>query len=508
VSPRRNESWGSLSERDWSRRAAVSWFVLLTAFLLWSRLVYAPAFLYFFDNVNFALSIERFDPSAHQPQPPGYPLFVALLKLLNVLFRDPRRDLEAAGLIGSAAGLALVWLWTSHLFGRAAAWIAAALLAANPIFWMAGIVNPVRTFLVVIAAASGALAWNALTGSDPQGWFYLMSAALGFLSGFRPEALALLLPLWAATGIYRKLHFRYWAAGAGLLAVSALTWLVPLVVRIGGVTTTYRFFAEYLRDNSAGYTLAYGASAVAGLGTIRRVVLWNFALALGWIWALPLAWRTLRLTWSKQHTIVLAAAFLPAFLFHALIHVRDVDQTLITIPVVCVIGGAVLANLKPRGVLTAAVSVAVLFSLWNFRRPLLPDLQATSRGAIRYLDDWTRSTFAALDALKSDRAAVWIWDDAVVSWRQVSYYYPKNRLLDLDADPPLWLEQRHSTPATIDNRVVLIPNAPSLVLGVSHEQANLLSTIRGAKRQGPLIILPWSPGDQVQVGNRLLRNPR
>jgi hypothetical protein len=474
------------------------------ALVLVSRLPYSPPFLHSFDAVNFALAIEHFDPIQHQPQPPGYPVFVALLKMLDTFLHDPNRALIASGIIGTGAGLVLVWLWASRMFGRTAACVATALLFVHPVFWAAGIVNPVRTFLVVIAAATAAVSWNSLTAADPRSWFYATSATLGLLAGFRPESLLLLFPLWLATGWARKAGARTWTIASTLLVLSVLVWLVPLLAR-GGVAATFYMFFDYLRSNSREYTAAFGAGASASFATLCRVCVWTFGLAVAWIWAAPFAWRSLAAKWSRAHTVLLVSSFVPPFLFYAFVHVRDVDQTLLVIPTLCVIGGAVIAGLTTRTARVAALAAAVLFSAWNFRWPMFPEMGAASRGGIRYLYDWDRSTFAALDTLRAQLDSVIVWDDSVVTWRQISYYYPANRLLAL-GEVPLWLAARQAAPVQIEKDAILVPAATRLILGVSHKQANALAVLPGAQWCGPLIVLPWNPGSELRIGGRLLRS--
>jgi hypothetical protein len=113
-------------ERNRLWTASVS--VLALTVMVISRLIYTPRYLYFFDNANFVLAIDHFAPGMHQPQPPGYPLFVLLLKGLDVILHSANRDLVAAGLMGSALGLVLVWFWAASMFGNLAAWIAGGLL--------------------------------------------------------------------------------------------------------------------------------------------------------------------------------------------------------------------------------------------------------------------------------------------------------------------------------------------------------------------------------------------
>ena len=76
------------------RAAPLLLLVLLAGVVAATRLPLAPPYLFSFDNVNLALALERFDPRLHQPQPPGYPLFVGQARLLNWFFHSPERTLS------------------------------------------------------------------------------------------------------------------------------------------------------------------------------------------------------------------------------------------------------------------------------------------------------------------------------------------------------------------------------------------------------------------------------
>ncbi len=50
-----------------------TWIALLFSFLaLLLRIPFMSRFLYHWDSVNYALSLERYDVRLHQPHPPGY----------------------------------------------------------------------------------------------------------------------------------------------------------------------------------------------------------------------------------------------------------------------------------------------------------------------------------------------------------------------------------------------------------------------------------------------------
>jgi hypothetical protein len=480
-------------------------WAVVAAVLLWTRLIDRAPYLYYFDNANFALSILHFDPRLHQPQPPGYPVFVALLKALHVFIADPNRILIVAGLLGSAIGLISIWLWADWMFGRLAAWAATALLLLHPSFWTAAIANPVRTFLVVVAGVTAIAAWGAMTKSPWNSWFFAMSIALGLLSGFRPETLPLLLPLWIATGVFRRAGVRAWLTGSVLLVLSVLVWVVPLVSHTGGVASTWETMFSYLRDNSKGHTAAFGATLAESLTTAGQALRWNFVPAIAWLWAVPLAWRGLTAKWTRAHSVLMLGAFLPAFLFHAFIHIRNVDQTLITIPALCVTGGAVLACVRWQPVRFAGILLALVVSaLMFYRPPLFADMAPVTRSDIRVHNAVTRDTYEALEPSRHASDVIFVWDDADFTWRQVYYYFPDTRLLKLGGDPYWFVERQQGTPARVENGAIIVPPVHSLVVGTD-SLADELAKLPGAERRGPLVILPFGPGMEVKVLGQLLR---
>ena len=96
--------------------------VLLVLLTRWPLM---PAHLYSFDSVNLALALEDFDPTRNQPQPPGYPLFVAEARLLHRLFRTPERTFAALAILISGLAVAVLYLLGKRMFSPGVGIIAA-----------------------------------------------------------------------------------------------------------------------------------------------------------------------------------------------------------------------------------------------------------------------------------------------------------------------------------------------------------------------------------------------
>src|SRR5262245_31071231 len=88
------------------------------------------------DSLNFALGLREFDPSRHQPHPPGYPVYIGLGRLALAAARAaapqlPRMTAEAWALsiwsaIGGALAVVFAWKLFAHVARRqpAAGWAA------------------------------------------------------------------------------------------------------------------------------------------------------------------------------------------------------------------------------------------------------------------------------------------------------------------------------------------------------------------------------------------------
>lgn len=469
----------------------------LSAAIVVSRAMYAPKYLGNFDAVNFALAIREFNPGIHQPQPPGYPIFVLLLKSLNVILQDARLDLLAAGLIGSVAVVLLLWGLARDMFGEPAGFLGALVMAVHPLFWYAGLANPVRIYLALISIATAWAGWRCLNGNSAR-WLLVMSATLGLLSGFRPETLLLLSPLFVAVGLRVRVKWLSFVVAAAVMVACAGTWISVLVYNAGGFRPFLELYFGYLEANSLDHTLLFGAPQTAALETVRRTFAWNFLPAIPWAWALILAWPRLPAAIAAGRGFLLVVWFLPSFLFHALVHVRDLDQTLVTAPVVCLLGGWVLANMAPAGrrfVVPAAAVAMLALSVYWFRRPPMADLKLASSGTVRFSNDWMRSTFAALDTLRKEGPIAIVCYGSVVSWRQVSYYYPDTPVLYLpgaengsQAVSPFWV--LHSR-TTLAGNPISLPQGRSIVWSVAPgpEVRNALMQTGPIRELGPLVVI-------------------
>jgi 4-amino-4-deoxy-L-arabinose transferase-like glycosyltransferase len=315
----------------------------LAALLL--RLPFRSRFLYHWDSVNFALSLEHYDVRLHQPHPPGYFLYSMLGQLVNSAVHDANASLVWICLVSGVLGVvALYWLGTV-MFDRRVGVVAALLALANPLQWFYSDValSYSPEFLLVTLVAG--LCYLQLTGRR-QGWVW-SAILLGIAGGIRQNDLAFLLPLWLAS--LWPLPWRQRLASLAILAGVVTAWAWPMMALSGGL---------------AGYMAALGSesSGVAsesplfslrelGLNGARMVVYLGYALLLG---VLPLLWgawelaRTARAHLSDRRAWTLVLWIGPAAGFYTVVHLRQHGHIFTFLPALILLTALALTKLGER----------------------------------------------------------------------------------------------------------------------------------------------------------------
>jgi hypothetical protein len=519
--------------------------VLSVLFVLGGRLLIAcvtglplvPPYLHSFDSVNFALALEQFDPTRNQPQPPGYPFFIAEAHALAAFFRTPERTFAAIEILISGLSVAMLYLLARRMLGARAGFISAALLAVNPVFWYAALGSPLRPHLALVSTTVAYFCWRARDG-EPK-YFYAASAALGLGSGFRPELAAILFPLWAWTAWHYRDRAQRVLIGFGILAAGVATWILALIVFSGGPQHMLQAFSNYGVTQSQESSMLLDPAAGSWRRWAARAFLWNGLGALPWLWTLPFGRRKCRLTGAPPFAFA-ALWFVPGIIFHLLVHIGEADHALATIPVLCIAGGYCVAaaeeSLKSSPRFSWATSkavvplwVAVLGNLLLFfgqfpvphRAPSAEfrGLQSLSDSIIigtyeasyartRWIDQMAERAFKRIDELsrQSNRPIIIIWArDGEPVWRKIAYYLPKQPVYALDekGDPAsptgmaqLWLRDKrletHSGAAPIQ---IAVPRGARVLWLISPAAVEGLARVVAVHEADPLYYsdLPDTP---------------
>lgn len=178
-----------------------------------TRLLTIPRGFWEGEEIRLAQSLLTFDPFHGQPEPPGYPLAVALGRLLSVFIRDPFATLVTLSVIASIAG--------AYLLARFAGPAAAILLFFSPALLVFGPLPNVESVSLALIIAS----FYCLSRRQPE----LFAAAAAAAIGCRPQVAPAMIMVFAIGYVVLPRRRRMLVTFAAGMAVC----FIPLVEAVG-----------------------------------------------------------------------------------------------------------------------------------------------------------------------------------------------------------------------------------------------------------------------------------
>ncbi|GAC1440669.1 MAG: hypothetical protein NVSMB58_37810 [Terriglobales bacterium] len=482
--------------------------VLLALTAAWLPLL--PARLYDFDAANFALALEHFNPALHQPQPPGYPLFVALAKTVHTVVPSVRIVFFLSGLMGATAATFLLFRLGAKMFGFKAGLLAALLFMTNPVLWSAGLSSPVRVYIAVIAVATTLAVWPGWSGRISPRRFNEACLLLGFLSGFRPEMIVLMSPLVVVTGVWSRLRLGHYLLGMTCFWAGIATWMPLMILKVGGAAMYVQLLREYTAQQTSNSSVLYGANSKAALGMLKNALAWTGLGVVAWLPAATLVRHRDVFPQSRRVFFFFLLWFVPAFLFSIFVHIGAPGHALSTIPIFCLIGGWVLSVGEERvnqHSWVGGVTAVLAFNVILFFHPFSKATRESSYKPIRLLGDITATTLDRIDQLKAKHPIFLISCGAPVAWRILMYYYPDVPLLFLPSYPDIdgastepWRAQnKQVTEAKTAN--LSVPSCGKIVWVFQEPRlkALVMRTV-DAEDLGTLLITEARPAMRFQLG--------
>jgi hypothetical protein len=396
------------------------------------------------DNVNLAFSLEKFDPRVHQPQPPGYPLFVLFARIVNLLFNDATRTFHVLSILACALTLPLVFDLGTRLFGAPVGGTAVLLLIVNPALWYGSLDSPLRPYLALFSILVAYCSWRCWNGEKSYGMWGAL--ALGVGSGFRPDLGLYLFPVWFVAYWMGTRSAKAVLKGIGVLAGVVLAWLGGMAYMVGGFGELYELNRDYAVLQSSQLTQIIGGWS----RQLSRLIVWNGTAVVGCLWAIPGFLRSPeRVKLQSARAVFLMIWLFPGLIFQAWVHVADPGHTLFSIPALCIASAYVIvigARRVPQlreAMVGAALALNVLLFLGLFSLPaggepaggwrslrdaFLFRTFETSLGQLRFMDNTARTTLKELrEFIPADHRAAIVSSDMqtvnwFMNWRIARYY--------------------------------------------------------------------------------------
>ena len=270
----------------WWREALGAILVLV------SRVLTAPRTPWENDEFLFAEGVRRFDPSLYHPHPPGYPLFILLGKIVNVLTNDPWRALLILNIILAPIGFIALAREFRNWIDDADLAVAGAL-----VFYFSASMLVHGTIALSDGASIAflALALLALTQNTERSALMLgiwSSAAIGC----RPQLVVPIVPM-LLIAVWQMRTLRQRIACVAAFAFVSLMWFLPLMDAAGGWQALVAYEskqAAYFASHDA--AMSRGSMGSAAIGIRFLLHPWGskyvtIPLILAVLLGLPLLWR-------------------------------------------------------------------------------------------------------------------------------------------------------------------------------------------------------------------------
>jgi hypothetical protein len=342
---------------------------------LLTRLPFAGEILYHWDAINFAKALDRFDVWAGQPHVPGYILYVALTKIVHLVFRDAQTTLVAVSMVSSALAVVFQFFLGRDIFNRTVGLIAALFLATSPLFWFYGEIALPHTLDTLAVIVLVWLFYRILQGDHHLA--IPTAIWIGIAGGLRPQTQVFLMPLAVYVGW--RLGWRR-AIQAGItLAIVNFAWFIPLVWSTGGIGTYFYIMGKY-SANFNETTSVFSAGLLGFYRNMRKLTMYTlYAWSLFSIPAVVaiglLAWQRIikpgegrfadrfLSSWRRLNTPgfwFFALWMSPALFYYALIHMGQQGLVFIFLPALLLFSAAGIQYLFTKRQLVGHLFVAGL----------------------------------------------------------------------------------------------------------------------------------------------------
>jgi hypothetical protein len=395
--------------------------LILSAFVIYTRAKFHAQYLYSWDSVSFALSVEHFDVHLHQPHPPGYILYSYTIRILNDLVQDPNKTmiyLNIAASIGACIALyKLVWMMSqSHIAAAGASF----LYAVNPVSAFYGSVAEIYAiegFWVMV------IVLFLMASRKQEKYLIWASVAMAVAGGFRPTTEIFLLPVYLACCFIREK--KNFVLPLAVLLIGNLLWFVPLVLKSGGLQS----YLEAVRGQSE--RAAADASEPGESGSAWKLILRILqAISLPVIIAVLIRMNRLRV---KRIDWLLATAILPSVVFFFIFPYPKDGYLLVFIPALIAMFALFLSRLYSVGTQAAVLISSCALTWFFYIHPVTPpsflgEFTQPNRQIMQARMDRLKNFFEIVDGIEGGSPKVFVLETRhfFPNWRTMLYYYPNS----------------------------------------------------------------------------------
>lgn len=227
-------------------------FIGLFALIGWvSRLPFIEQMQSHWDGPQYSIAILRYSLFQETPAPPGYPLYIAIGWVWNLMVNDPHKALLFESVLFSGIGAVVMYVAGKIIFSRFVGIIAAILFLSGPAFYYFGLTAYAYGILPVIVTILALIVYVIVIHRRQLS--IPLAGIVAFAIGFRPQELLFLIPLI----LYAVWHLTPKERKTFLLAsiVLNLLWLLPFLFVVGGPIAYYKASTAFANTAIAAFTV-------------------------------------------------------------------------------------------------------------------------------------------------------------------------------------------------------------------------------------------------------------
>lgn len=389
------------------------------------------------DSVHYALALEHYDITVHQPHPPGYFLYVMLGRLFHLLISDANAALVTMSIVFNGLTVVVIYLVANEIFERRTAVIAALLAITSPNLWFHGEIALSYGVEVFFSAFVGFLCWKLYT--ERYQYIWLTVLALGIAGGIRQNTIVFLFPLWLLA--VRKAPPWKIIASIALLGGVCISWFVPMVWMTGGwnaYTGAFKELWEFTTGHNSVFDRGWQAFSLYAQTLFDFSM---FSIGAGVLTVGLSSYAFLRQGASRPtdgaRPLFFAAWVLPSFLFYLtiFIHPSNPGYALIYTPPLLLISARATLNicselegLSGRNITLSLTSILLLINTGFFLFSTYP----ISWQTIKKHDESIESIRKNMRIFDPMTTVLFVRPYIFNGFRQVMYYLPQYRVYQID----------------------------------------------------------------------------
>lgn len=418
-------------------------------------------YLYEWDSVNYALSIEEFDISQLKPHPPGYILFVLLVKLVNVVALDANNTQIIISIIFSGLTVGFTYFLGKNMFNRTIGILSASIVLFNPIFWFYGVVATIYPCEGFFALLIAYFSYKLLELDNESSYsVYYPAIVLGIASGMRQNIVLFMGPLIVfCIFTYTKSILKL-VKVIMFIIIASLLWFIPTIYFTGGFIKYLELTGERFSLASHGTSILFGAGQQKYLAMVSNFIRWHFIGS--WITLLLFSiyifinikyigrlFLSFIKTSARNKVIFFILWILPAFIFYLLIHIPKPGYIMTYLPAICIMAGYLLFCLIKDRIYASLQLILILLFISGINIYFFVMFESeVSIKKIYSVDKRLSSSIQDIEQYmnyESDSSPiVYIGSNYRPSWRHVMYYLPQIDIINPESKKYVILSRKHS----------------------------------------------------------------